>query len=58
MEVVHDRAVAPETLIAEAVTNCGYAAELWKKEDMNSAETRKEAPGVRTVQILVEGYCE
>jgi hypothetical protein len=58
MEVVHDCAIASESAIIEAVSDCGYGAEVWKKGDVDSAETRKKAPGVRTVQILVEGFCE
>lgn len=58
MEVVHDCAVAPESVIIEAVLGCGYGAEVWKKENADSARNRKDSPGVRTVQLLVEGFCE
>lgn len=58
MEVIHDCAVAPESVIIEDVSNCGYSAEVWKTEDVATAETRKDSPGVRTVHLLVEGFCE
>lgn len=58
MEVVHNRDVASESVIMETVSDCGYGAEIWKKEDIKSAEIQKEAPGVRTVQLLIEGFGE
>jgi len=58
MEVVHNRDVSAESLIMETISDCGYGAEVWKKEDVKSAETQREAPGVRTVQLLIEGFGE
>lgn len=59
MEVVHDPLVASDSVIIGAVSDIGYGAEVWKTEVVKAEDGgASKQSDVRTVQILVEGFCE
>lgn len=59
MAVIHDPLLAPELKIIDTVSDCGYGAEVWKREEVSSHSGNDAQKLItRTVQVLIEGFCE